>query len=454
MFVRTKSFDHRRNHRCRLLALETLENRVFLTAVPPTVMAVNVGSTEWTSAFVGYLESQGLGTGGYAVPTGNNQLKPLPWTDLNKILITFSQDVKIHAADLSVSGANTTAYAFSDFSYDSVTHTATWTLATPLAKEKILMDLDGDGISPVRNADGLTLDGQWTNGSSSFPSGNSQGGADFEFRVNILPGDMNQSTVVNNTDSLSVRLKVGKNAGDAGYDIFKDIDGSASITMSDYNLVVARLANQLPSGNPAGMTNDAPTAMPLKNLGVQENAVDTVLSLGDIFHDAEDPAEDLTFSIVNNTNPSLFSSVTIEDGKLILSYAPDTEDTADITLRAMDQGGLIVDTKLTVIVADTIFWVPNNEPPEISNFIGAEGPGHFWTYTGNVTDPDEDAEGFIITFGGILEGYGYTAIVQANGTFSITEEYIGLVSGAATAQTSDSFGELSNLAIDMVTVTG
>lgn len=447
MSVKSHVCATRKNYRHRFLTLETLENRVLLTVVPPTVTAVNVGSTEWSSAFVSYLESQGLGTDGYAIPVGSgDQLKTLPWTDLDQILVTFSEDVRIQAADLSVSGVNETAYAFSDFNYDSNTYTATWTLANPLSKEKIMLDLDGDGSHPVKDAENNVLDGEWTNGTSTFSSGDSEPGGDFEFRVNVLPGDMDGNNYVNNYDSLCVLLKNGKNAGDAGYDIRKDINGSASITMDDYYLVVARLANQLPAGNPAGVSNDAPTTLPLGNLSVNENAVDSILGLGDIFSDAEDPAEDLAFSVVNNTNPSLFSSVTIDDGNLILDYASDTSDTADITLRATDQDGLFVETTFTVTVADTIFWVPDNEPPEISDFLGTEGPGWSWTFSGTVTDPDEDVEGFIITFGGVLEGYGYTAIVQADGTFSITNVYVDLQSGTATAQTSDSFGELSELA--------
>jgi hypothetical protein len=417
------------------------------------VTAVNLGSTEWNSAFVSYIESQGLGAGGYAIPAGSsNQLKTLPWTGLNQIRITFNQDVHVVAEDLSVSGVNVTAYAFNDFNYDPNTYTATWTLATPLAKDKIMLDLDSDGKDPVHNSAGQALDGEWTDGTSTFPSGDGNPGGDFKFSINVLPGDVDGNGVVNNIDTTAIRVRSGKNAGDTGYGIRYDINGSGSITMDDYSLADARMANHLPTGNPAGMNNDAPTALPLGNLSVNENAVDTVLSLGDIFSDKEDPTNNLVFSLVNNTNPSLFNSITISQGKLTLSFAANTEDTAALTLRATDTGGLFVDTTFNVTVADTLIWVPNDNPPVISNFGGIPGPGDFYTFSGTVTDQDQEVAGMVITFGGVLANYGFTAIVQADGTFSLTQMFPSLYTGTATAQTFDDLGMASDVATYYVIV--
>jgi hypothetical protein len=438
--------------RLRSLGMEHLENRMLLSGTPPAVTAVNLGSTQWTSSFVGFLQSQGVGAGGYAVPAGSNQLKTLPWTDLNQVRITFDQDVHIAAGDLSVSGTNVTAYAFSDFSYDSATYTATWTLAASLAKDKILLDLDANGKYPVHNYDGQALDGAWTTGASVFPSGNGNGGDDFKFQVNVLPGDIDGNNCINNVDSTAVRFKNGKNAGDIGYNIRYDTDGNGSITLDDYILIYARMGNRLPLGSPAGITNSAPTVLPLGNLGVSTNAVDTVFSLGDIFGDAEDSTSNLTFSVTNNTNSSLFSAVFINQGVMTLSFAANTEGTAALTLRATDSGGLFVEMTFHVTVADTLIWIPDDNPPVISNFGGTEGPENFWTFAGTVTDPDQEVAGMIVTFGGVLEGYGYTAIVQADGTFTLTKEFPGIYSGTASAQTFDSLGMSSNLATYYITV--
>ncbi len=58
----------------------------------------------------------------------------------------------------------------------------------------------------------------------------------------------------------------------------------------------------------------------------------------------------------------------------------------------------------------------------------------------------------IVSFGGVLAGYGCSAIVGADGAFSLTEIFAGLQAGTATAQTTDSLGNTSNLAADWVVV--
>ena len=58
------------------------------------------------------------------------------------------------------------------------------------------------------------------------------------------------------------------------------------------------------------------------------------------FDDFEDPDTALTYTIENNSNPSLFTATTINGslGTLTLDYAPATTGTADITVRATDTG--------------------------------------------------------------------------------------------------------------------
>jgi hypothetical protein len=51
-----------------------------------------------------------------------------------------------------------------------------------------------------------------------------------------------------------------------------------------------------------------------------------------------------------------------------------------------------------------------------------------------------------VSFGGVLGGYGYSAVVGPGGEFSVTEIFAGLQTGTATAQGIDSLGHTSNLA--------
>ena len=187
----------------------------------------------WAPSFVSYLESSGLGTGGYAIPVGSSaQLQTLPWTNINQIRITFSEDVVVAAADLSVSGVNTTAYAFSGFSYDPNTYTATWTLDAPIAKDKLMLDLDANGMAPVQSVStGEVLDGAWTDCQSTYPSGNGQGGTDFNsvsmsFRATPTP-----ATASTATDAYLVGSESRQERRRAGYNIRYDVDGSGGITL-------------------------------------------------------------------------------------------------------------------------------------------------------------------------------------------------------------------------------
>ena len=428
----------------RCLRLESLEDRCMLSH--PAVAAVNVAGTNWASSFVSYLESSGAGTDGYAIPVGStDQLKTLTWNNIDQIRITFSEDVTIQAADLSIGGVNKTAYVFSAFSYDSGTCTAVWTLNAVITKDKLLLDLDADGMDPVVSVStNDVLDGAWTDSQSTFNSGDGQGGTDFQFRFNVLPGDVNASGAVSVTDAYLATSKLGKNAGDAGYDIRCDVNGSGGITSSDVSAITSKAGGVLPTGSPIGMTNDAPTTAGIPDVSVATTVTDHILSLADFFEDAETASDQLAYSIVHNTNASLFSSLNIDSsGDLDLAFAGTITGDADLTIRATDAAGLTVETTVKV---------HRSVAPFISNFYCIFEEGNVWTITGIVTDNDDSVEGLTITLGGVLAGYHLTATAASNGVFTLTVELIGLQGGTATARTADPHGVLSNLAQDSVIV--
>src|SRR6476646_3706241 len=119
MFRILPSSRLRLNHSFRrTLAVETLERREMLTA-GPRVVAVEVASTSWSPAFVQYLKNGNADRSGYDIPLGSSaQSDALTWANLDQIKIKFDTNVVLNSADLSVSGVNRTAYAFSDFHYD------------------------------------------------------------------------------------------------------------------------------------------------------------------------------------------------------------------------------------------------------------------------------------------------------------------------------------------------
>jgi uncharacterized repeat protein (TIGR03803 family) len=156
----------------------------------PQVSNVTVDATAWSSTFVSYLSTlNSANVNGYSIPVGSSaQLAPLPWKNLNQINITFTQNVTVSESALQLVGVNVATYAFSGFSYNSSTDTATWTLTAPIGDDKLLIDLNG---ASVTNSGGIELDGDWADGVSIFPSGDGSPGSNFLFSFDVLPGDVN-----------------------------------------------------------------------------------------------------------------------------------------------------------------------------------------------------------------------------------------------------------------------
>jgi len=224
--------------------------------IPPVVTRVYVRGTTWTGSFMSYLASSGVGdsTLGYAIPVGTSaQLKTLPWTNINRISVKFSEDVVLDQADLAMAGVNTASYniAGTTFSYNSTTFVGTWQFPASFAADKLSLAVNADGASPVVDRIGNKLDGEFTTSSSVFPSGNGSAGGNFVFRINLLPGDANQNGSVSATDVTLVRNAQFKVPGNTLYTIFKDLNGSATMSATDVTLVRARQFTPWPIAEPS-----------------------------------------------------------------------------------------------------------------------------------------------------------------------------------------------------------
>jgi hypothetical protein len=217
---------------------------VITTTAPPEVTGVSVDSTAWSSSFP-YAS-------GYPIPTGASQLADLPWINLNQVNITFNQPVNVARGSLTINGVNTPNYTISNFSYNATTFTATWTLGSSTGADKLLLDLSSTGTNAVTAATGgVALDGRWRNGRSTFPSGNNTPGTDFDFDLNVLPGDVIQSGgPVTILDVIAVRDAQSASPASSGYSAFDDVDGSGSINILDIVDVRDRQLTSLPAGTP------------------------------------------------------------------------------------------------------------------------------------------------------------------------------------------------------------
>jgi hypothetical protein len=257
---------------------------------PATVTALYVKGTAWATNFNNYLASNSLGNAatpslGYALQTGANQSKDLPWLNINVIEATFSEQVNVSERSLLLNG-----YTQSGYSVPSVTgfsslggNTYAWTLSSSLTANRLeisFLSTGGNAVTDVNGVDGsgAGLSGNWTNGTSSFPSGDGLAGttsgantptsSDFNFLFNALPGDAARNgSTVNTTDYLDVRAKVNNTTASSNYTPYYDVLGTGTINTTSYLDVRAR-------------TNQAQTASS-NAPGPQDSGVGGLTTTGD-----------------------------------------------------------------------------------------------------------------------------------------------------------------------------
>jgi hypothetical protein len=242
------------------------------SASGPLVRQVYVRSSAWSTSYLIHLATEGLGKApyGYAVPAGAAQLAVLPWVGIDRISVEFSEGVNVLPQHLSVRGVRVPAYGVAGVTFNGGTRTATWTLATPLVNDKVRLTLSDAVGTPTRR-----LDGDWQSGADAFPSGDGTPGGDFDFRINVVPGDVNRSGTVLADDASQLKRKFFSSTttpgtGDAAYSIFHDVDGSGSILADDFSDVKQRFFTTLPAGEPGG----AGASAPLRQSPVRRDVLD------------------------------------------------------------------------------------------------------------------------------------------------------------------------------------
>lgn len=242
--------------------VQALERRVLMSGdaggvsvqndPPPIVDGLNVSGSAWTEAFMTYLHGGSPTSAplrGYSL-YNPLALRPLPWSNLNQIHVSFDGDMQVDAEDLRVFGVTVGEYPVASVRYelnpDGFSGTATWTLGRPLVNDRILLVIDGSENGPRDRVSGRVFDGD----------GDNQPGGDFRFRFNVVPGDGQQDGVVNAIDLGSVRAEQLTNAGTPGdpanlYYEFDDFNGDGRINAIDLSLCRARQLTRLPRTEPA-----------------------------------------------------------------------------------------------------------------------------------------------------------------------------------------------------------
>ena len=148
-------------------------------------------------------------------------------------------------------------------------------------------------------------------------------------------------TVVGNTNAaLFTGTAVNGVAGTLTLDYAPDSNGTADVTVRATDTSGAFVESTFTvTVNPV---NDTPTSS-IGNVTVNEDAPDSVIDLFAAFADIEDADAALTYTVVANTNAALFTSTAVNAvaGTLTLDYAPDSNGTADLTVRATDTSGAL-----------------------------------------------------------------------------------------------------------------
>ena len=247
------------------------------------VTGVKVGSTEWTTEFREFIDTTSAGFG-YPIPIGVSQTSPIPWANINQIQLAFNADITnsfdeslfglggFHTADYGVHIANTV--------FDPSEFTVTMTLDTFLGDDQFLL-VASDLLT---QSTGAQLDGEWTTGQNSNRSGDGIAGGNFEFRFDVLPGDVNQSGELRSNDGFAALQRQFQDLGATNYLAFADIDGDGEIRANDGFFALQRQFTELPKG--------IPTAPPLPH-PVQVDLAIALLAGVDDDDDEEGETEDL-----------------------------------------------------------------------------------------------------------------------------------------------------------------
>jgi extracellular elastinolytic metalloproteinase len=226
--------------------------RISTDWTPPRVTNVWLDGTAWAAGVRSRLATDGAGSAtlGYRLPAGaSTQLRPLPWNNVNRFSVQFSEAVSATVTDAVAAGINNAGYPVSGVSYDAANNIATFTLSSAAPADKLTLTVK----ETIRDVAGLPLDGDFTNpadigvaGPSSLPTGDGFYGVNLALRVNALPGDVDGSGLVDKYDLFAIRPKLNTTSGDGNYSPFADVNADGAIDGTDYNFVVGAIGVGLP----------------------------------------------------------------------------------------------------------------------------------------------------------------------------------------------------------------
>ncbi|MGB7325311.1 MAG: hypothetical protein WBD31_10610, partial [Rubripirellula sp.] len=220
---------------------------------PPRIDDVWVTSAQWGSA----LRDSFGDDPGYSL-RGAHQSESVPWRGgIDEVIVQFSEDVgsSLSVNDLFLQGADGLNLARVDsIDYDPTTYRLSIQPIASIEADRMLLTV----FDTLTDEAGNRFDGEWTTGQNG-PSGDSNALGDFNFRFNVLEGDVDSSGGVSfSGDLFAVYFNTGNDASDPLYRRY-DIDGDGSISFSgDLFEVYQMTGGSLPESEPSIPT--APTS--------------------------------------------------------------------------------------------------------------------------------------------------------------------------------------------------
>ena len=218
----------------------------------PTISAVHVSNSGWDAGFLG--EVPNGDAIGINIPAGAGQDDPIAQNNVNQVIIDFDEAVQgsgiggtFTNSDFGVVGTDTVNFVgglipIDTITYDSINNRATLNLSVSLPSDRYTV-FASDAITDIA---GNMLDGEWSDGISTFNSGNGAAGGDFEFNVNVLQGDSSQNGVVDSTDIVAIAVSFNSIVGDTLYDATADIDGDGTNGIGDLIAIASNFNQVLP----------------------------------------------------------------------------------------------------------------------------------------------------------------------------------------------------------------
>jgi autotransporter-associated beta strand protein len=200
------------------------------------------------------------------------------------------------------------------------------------------------------------------------------------------------------------QLTLGQSLPDTFFYTISNSHGLTSTTPGEVTVVVTG-------------QNDPPASLGIPDVAHADGGPSTVIHLTQYFTDSQNSASALTYSVVGDTSPALFSSVSVNPSAhtLTLAYAPGAHGAAELTVEATNpQDGLSAETTFTVRSAATTPTLSNvtlnsqvneGQTATLSGTLSGNGPLTLTVDWGDASDPD-------------------TVTYQTGTSFSVTHEYL------------------------------